>query len=227
VQASFDPLWRRLLEGGVRPRPARRYLAELKDHLDDLIAEERRAMSDPREAETRALSRLGSFEMLAEAMIERREFQTWGRKAPFAAYLIAPALALEAITALTVVGVVMTVKQVHADAGVGDLPAWVSEFATGMMFFSHAILPVLLAWALGVVAFRNRSALLWPACGIVALAALGGLFHPILTLPTATGPGEVSISPGGIAAFAVLLAVAALPYAALLLWRAARERQAA
>ena len=226
MPASFDPLWRRLLEGGIQRRPARRYLAELKDHLDDLIAEERRAMSDPREAETRALCRLGSFEMLADAMIERREFQTWGRKAPVAAYLIAPAVALAAITLLTVVGVVMTVKQVHGATG-GALPGWLSEFATGMMFFSHAILPVLLAWALGVVAFRNRSALLWPACGITALSALGSLFHPILTLPTATTHGEVAISPDGIAAFAVLLAVAALPYAALMLWRAARERQAA
>lgn len=223
MQASFDPLWRRLLDGGVRRRPARRYLAELKDHLDDLIADERRAMSDPREAETRALCRLGSFDMLADAMIERREFQTWGRKAPVAAYLIAPAVVLAAVTVLTVVGVVMTVKQVHGAAG--DLPQWLSEFAAGMMFFSHAILPVLLAWALGVVAFRNRSPLLWPACGIVALVALGGTFHPTLTLPTATTHGEVSISPDGIAGFAVLLAVAALPYAALLLWRTARERQ--
>ncbi len=226
MRASFDPLWRRLLDGGVRRRPARRYLAELKDHLDDLIAEERRAMSDPREAETRALSRLGSFEMLADAMIERREFQAWGRKAPVAAYLVAPAVALAAITALTVVAVVMTVKQAQGAAGAGDLPGWVSEYATGMMFFSHAIAPVLLAWALGVVAFRNRSAPLWPACGIVALSALGGLVHPVLTLPTATTHGEVSISPDGIAGFAILLAVAALPYATLVLWRAARERQA-
>lgn len=165
--------------------------------------------------------------MLADAMIERREFQTWGRKAPVAAYLIAPSVALAAITVLTVVSVVMTVKQLHGASSAGALPGWVSEFATGMMFFSHAILPVLLAWALGVVAFRNRSALLWPACGIVALSALGSIFHPVLTLPTNTTRGEVSIVPDGIATFAVLLAVAALPYAALLLWRAARERQAA
>jgi hypothetical protein len=226
VQASFDPLWRRLLDGGVRRRPARRYLAELRDHLDDLIAEERRAMTDPREAETRALSRLGSFDMLADAMIERREFQTWAHKAPFATYLIAPALALAVTTALTVVGVVMTVKQVHGADQAAALPAWLSEFAAGMMFFSHAILPVLLAWTLGVVAYRSRSAPLWPALGIVALVALGGTFHTTLTLPTATTHGEVSISPDGITGFAVLLAVAALPYAALLAWRSARERQA-
>ena len=211
MPASFDPLWRQLLEGGVRRRPARRYLAELKDHLDDLIAEERRAMSDPREAETRALCRLGSFEMLADAMIERREFQTWGRKAPVAAYLVAPAVALAAVTVLTVVGVVMTVKQVHGAAGAGALPQWLGEFATGMMFFSHAILPVLLAWALGVGAFRNRSPLLWPACGIVALAALGSAFHVTLALPSGTTRGEVSLSADGIASFAVLLAFAALP----------------
>ncbi len=223
MQASFDPLWRRLLEGGVRPRPARRYLAELKDHLDDLIAEERRAMSDPRDAETRALSRLGSFDMLADAMIERREFQTWGRKVPVAAYLIAPAVALAAVTVLSVAAVVLTVKQVHGAAGAP--PQWLGEFATGMMFFSHAILPVLLAWALGVAAFRNRSALLWPACGIVAMAALGTTFHVTLTLPSATTHGEVSVSPDGIVAFGALLAAAALPYAALLLWRSARERQ--
>src|SRR5215469_12702550 len=114
MQASFDPLFRRLLEGGVQRRSARRYLAELKDHLDDLIAEERRAMSDPREAETRALSRLGSFDMLADAMIERREFQTWSHRAPAAAYLIAPTVGLVGVTVLTVLGVVLTVKQIHA-----------------------------------------------------------------------------------------------------------------
>ncbi|HEY3948978.1 hypothetical protein [Phenylobacterium sp.] len=226
MQASFDPLLRRLLDGGVRRKPARRYLAELKDHLDDLIAEERRAMSDPQLAESRALCRLGSFDMLADAMIERREFQSWGHKAPFAAYLVAPAAALAAVTALTVVGVVMTVKQTHA-AGAGPVPGQVAEFATGMMFFANVILPVLLAWALGAAAFRNRSALLWPACGIVALAALGSVFHVSLTLPSAMTRGEVAISPDGFMGFSAMLAAAALPYAGLLFWRAARERQAA
>jgi hypothetical protein len=224
MQPSFDRLWTLLMAGGVQRGPAHRYLVELKDHLDDLIAEERQAMSDPREAESRALCRLGSFDMLADAMIERREFQTWGHRAPLATYLIAPALGLVAVSALTVVGVVLTVKQVQGAAGA--LPDWLGEFAIGMMFFNHAILPVLLAWALGVLAFRSRSALLWPVCGIVALAALGTALHVSLALPTSTTHGEVSISPAGITSFAVLLSLAALPYAALLFWRAGRERQA-
>ena len=39
MQTSFEPLMEALLRGGVARRPARRYLAELQDHLDDLIAE--------------------------------------------------------------------------------------------------------------------------------------------------------------------------------------------
>ena len=227
MQTSFDPLWRRLLAGGVRRRSARRYLAELKDHLDDLIAEERRAVRDPHEAETQALRRLGSFEMLADAMIERREFQAWGRKAPVTVYLIAPVLALASFTILVVAGVVVAVKQTRSATSPGAVPEWLSEFATGMMFFSHAILPVLLGWVLGAIAVRSRSAPLWPVCGIVALAALDSLLHPVLTFPTATTHGEVSTSPDGISAFLILAGIAALPYAVLLLWRATRERLAA
>ena len=225
MQASFDPLFRRLLEGGVRRRPARRYLTELKDHLDDLIAEERRAMSDPREAESRALSRLGSFDMLADAMIERREFRSWGHTAPINFYVVVPAAALAVVTGLTVAGVVTTVRLTHAP-GAGPVPATVAAFAGGMMFFANVLLPLLLAWALGVAAFRNRSKWLWPVCGIVALAALASGLHVSLTLPTAVSHGEVAISPDGFVDFAAMLAFAALPYVALLAWRAAREQPA-
>ena len=104
------------------------------------------------------------------------------------------------------------------------MPGGVAEFAAGMMFFANVILPVLLAWGLGLMAFRSRSAILWPACGIVALAALGSVFHVSLTLPTAMSQGEVTISPDGLIGFAVMLALAALPYGALLFWRAAEQR---
>jgi hypothetical protein len=234
VSASFERLWKRLLAGGVAEGPARRYLAELKDHLDDLIAEERRAVSDPREAESRALSRLGSFEMLAEAMIERGEFQAWSRKAPFATYLLAPSAALAAVTALSVVGVVMTVKAVGDGAGAANpLPPWIHSLASSVVFFSHAMLPVLLAWALGVLAIRQRSLLLWPICGIVALIVLGDSVRVGLALPSPTSHGEVLISghawnsPGELIAFGGQLTLALVPYASLLLWRAARDRQQA
>jgi hypothetical protein len=234
VQVSFDPLWERLLEGGVRRRAARRYLTELREHLDDLIANERRAVGDPQDAETRALSRLGSFEMLAEAMIERRELQTWSRKAPFAAYLIAPSVALAAGTALAVVGVVLTVKGFQGGANAaGQLPDWLEQVASAVVVLSHTLLPIVLAWALGAMAFRQRSPWLWPVGGIVLLVVLGTAVQVGLTLPSPTTHGEVSIrsgfgaSPGEFVAFAGRLGLALLPYATLRLWGAARDRQSA
>jgi hypothetical protein len=234
VSVSFDPLWQRLLAGGVQRSPARRYLTELRDHLNDLIAEERRAVSDPREAESRALSRLGSFEMLADAMIERREFQAWGRKAPIATYLVAPTVLLAATTAIAVAGVVLTVQGVRSGAGASsELPAWLRLLATSVVFVSHAVLPTLLAWALGVMAIRQRSPMIWPLCGIVALVVLGAFFQVDLTLPSPRTHGEVSISgPSGsvtalLIAFGGRLALALAPYWGFVLWRTARDRQSA
>jgi len=232
MPASFDPLWERLVEGGVRRRPARRYLAELKDHLDDLVAEERRATSDPQDAEIRALTRLGSFEMLADAMIERGEFQSWSRKAPLATYLVAPVVALVAGTALAVVGVVMTAKGVHMGPAAAP-PEWLRDMASGVAFSSHAVLPILLAWALGVMAIRHRSPLVWPVLGIVVLVLLGAAVRIGLTLPSPTTHGEVSFSgsfstaPAGLIGLAGQLGLAFAPYAALLYWRAAKAREAA
>jgi hypothetical protein len=233
MSASFDPLWERLLAGGVRPRRARRYVAELRDHLNDLVAEERQATSNPRDAEMRALSRLGSFEMLADAMIERREFRAWGRRAPIATYLVAPAVVLAATTALAVAGVVLTVQSVRGSAGAANgLPAWLQVLAHSVAFATHAILPTVLAWALGAMAIRQRSPILWPLCGIVALVVLGGLIQVDLTLPSPTTRGEVALAgPSGslsaqLIAFGGQLALALAPYVGLLLWRGAREREA-
>ena len=172
--------------------------------------------------------------MLAEAMIERREFQAWTRKAPFAAYLIAPPAALAAATALSVAGVVMTVQAVRGGAGAASpLPVWLEQLANCVVFFSHSVLPILLAWALGAVAIRQRSLLVWPICGIVALVVLGTSVHVDLALPSPTTHGEVSIrgqvwnSPAELVAFGGRLTLALMPYATLLLWRAARDRRRA
>src|SRR5579859_1830609 len=64
-----DELRERLLRAGVAPRHVRRYLAELRDHLADLTAEEERAGHGRAEAESAALVRLGGMDDLAKAMI--------------------------------------------------------------------------------------------------------------------------------------------------------------
>jgi hypothetical protein len=234
MPSALDPLLERLLEGGVGRRPARRYLAELQDHLDDLIAEERRMASESREAESRALARLGSLEVLANALVARREFRALSSKAPVAAYVIAPSAALALCMALAMAGVVLTATWLRGGAGASsDLPAWSKSLATGVVFFSNAMLPVMLGWALGAAAIRQRSPPLWPVLGIIFLGAAGAAAQVDVTLPSATGHGEIEFSPSfrsllwwvGYAGRLILnLTLTLTPYAGLNLWRARRRQ---
>jgi hypothetical protein len=233
---SFDGLWEALLQGGVARRPARRYLAELREHLDDLIAEERQAAADERDARVRALARLGSVDELAGAMSARREFRTWSAKAPVATWLIAPSLALAAGAALAMVGLVATATSLkHATGAPADLPAWMHGLAAGAVVFSNTLLPVLLGWALVVMAVRQRSPSRWPILGIVLLAAVGAAAQFNVTLPSATAHGEIGYSAdfeslaewSSYAGRLVLnLALTLFPYVALSLWRTPRVRSA-
>lgn len=196
MPGSFDLLRERLLQGGVRPRHARRYLAELKDHLADLIAEERQAASGPQDAEARAMARLGNIDVLAGAMIARRELLSWSGKAPAATYLIAPTVALALCAALAMAGLVMTITSLKGGSGgASDLPAWSQSLAGGVVAFCNIVLPVLLGWALAAMAIRQRSSAFWPVLGIVVLAAVGAVMQLEVTLPSAGAHGEIGLSP--------------------------------
>ncbi|HEX5262291.1 MAG TPA: hypothetical protein VFW13_02110 [Phenylobacterium sp.] len=194
MPGSFDLLRERLLQGGVRPRHAQRYLAELKDHLADLVAEERQAATGPQHAEARAMARLGNVDVLAGAMIARRELHSWSSKAPVATYVIAPTVALAACAALAMGGLVMTVTSLRGGAG-GALPNWSPSLAGAVVGFCNFVLPVVLGWALAATAIRQRSRALWPVLGIVVLAAVGALVELQVTLPSATAHGEIGLSP--------------------------------
>jgi hypothetical protein len=232
--ASFDPLWQALLQGGVARRPARRYLAELQEHLDDLIAEERRTGIDEREARTRALQRLGDVEALAGAMIARKEFRSWGQRAPLATYVIAPPFILVACAAIAMVSIVIKASWLrHANGTPSDLPAWAHSLADGMVLFTNILLPVLLGWVLGATAIRQRSAPRWPMLGIAVLAATGAALQVAVTLPSATGHGEIAFAAGFntlsdwiayAGRFSLNLALTLTPYIALDRWRAAHVR---
>jgi hypothetical protein len=215
MQSLFDPLWERLLRGGVGRRHARRYVAELRDHLEDLIAEERRKGSKLMDAETRAQERLGSPEMLAGAMIARRELRAWSARAPVATWLIAPSMGLVLCTALAMAGVVATSK-------------WITS-ADGVVMFSNVVLPVLLGWALAATAARQRAAPVWPVVGLIVLAALGAALQVQVTLPSAGAHGEIGLASsfasvsdwaGYWGRLALNLALTLTPYAGLSLWRA-------
>ena len=90
----LNELRERLLRAGVAPRHVRRYIKELADHLADLRAEKEREGRSPADAESESLMRLGSMDDLAKAMTERKEFQSWCVRAPWAMFGLAPILFL-------------------------------------------------------------------------------------------------------------------------------------
>ena len=230
MQASFEPLMEALLRGGVARRPARRYVAELQDHLDDLIAEERRAGGDDGGARRRALARLGDIEALAGAMIARKEFRSWGDRAPLLTYVIAPPLALVACTTAAMAAIVIKATWLSRAGGApADLPAWLHSLAADVVLVSNSLLAVVLGWGLGAMAIRQRSASRWPILGMVVLAAVGAGLQLDVTLPSATGHGEIGFASGfralsswiGYAGrFSLNLALTLAPYVVLDRWRA-------
>src|ERR1700690_1731606 len=91
---SFSGLRERLLRAGVAPRHVRRYLAELADHLADLIEEEKRSGRSNADTESAAFARLGGMDALCDAMTERRQLKSWCARVPWAMFILAPTVAL-------------------------------------------------------------------------------------------------------------------------------------
>ena len=233
MSAVFDPLHEELLRGGVGRRHARRYVAELRDHLDDLVAEEIAAGHAPVEARERAMARLGDVEALAQAMTTRSEFRAWTARAPAAAYVLAPPLALCLGVALAICAIVLMVNVLRPEnSGAASLPAWTPPLVDAVVGLVNAALAVLIGWGLALGAVRNRASALWPLLGFVVLAAAGAALQVDVTLPLAGRPGEVElhsgfdeplfVSGGFGARFVVDLLAIFAAYAALNVWRSER-----
>lgn len=176
----FLELRERLLRAGVAPRHVRRYLNELADHLADLEAEEERAGRSPEDAESAALLRLGQMDDLARAMIEKRQFQSWCARAPWAIFGFAPLLLLAG--AYLLAGFYLwfgwKIFLPGADTPFGHPnpgPIYGFEniyFQAGKFFYFAA--PILVGWCIAFLASRQRIKALWLTIGLVLLAWMGG-----------------------------------------------------
>src|ERR1700722_12759531 len=89
-QPRFEPLRERLLRAGIAPRHVRRYIAELRDHFDDLTQEEIARGAVRYAAEAKARARLGCDEDLADIMLERPELRSLTARYPWAVFGLGP-----------------------------------------------------------------------------------------------------------------------------------------
>src|SRR5215467_6294321 len=177
MQEPFSELRERLLDAGVAPRHVRRYVKELREHLADLTAEEAHAGSARAEAEMRAMARLGSVDDLAKAMIGQRQFRSWCTKAPWAVFSVAPVLWLAAAYIVACLVLVPGWKLFLQTAATPFVripgPVYGLEniyFQTGRMIFFGA--PIVIGWAIGLVAARQRTKSTWPFIGLGLVAVI-------------------------------------------------------
>jgi len=177
MPGHFEGLRDRLLRGGVAPRHVSRYLTELTEHLEDLIAEEERRGLDHETAERSALMRLGDTDSLAKTMIMRKEFLSWSHRAPWAVFFLGPLAALVAITFAILVSFAVIIA--FLGSGLARVPMFVPAWFRGLyaatITFDLFLLPLMLGWAISFLGVRQKMKPLWPVVGLVVIAIFCGL----------------------------------------------------
>jgi hypothetical protein len=227
VPKPFNELSERLLRAGVAPRHVRRYRKELTDHLIDLRNAEERAGRSRADAEAAALIRLGTAEELTKAMVEQRQFQSWSARAPWAIFGCAPVLVLAAayFTACFILWSGWRMFLPGANTPFIEINGLaIFYFGVGRIIYFSA--PIVVGWAIGLVAARQRIKAIWPAIGLVLTALIGGSARVHAVRPGPGAGGHVSMDfafgqfgpgvPSSIFHFLMFLSLMALPY---LIWR--------
>ena len=175
---QWDELRERLLRAGIAPRHVRRYVAELEDHLADLRAEEEHAGRSRTEAAAAARSRLGSVDELAHAMESRPKLRSWSARAPWLVFTAGPVLAIAAAytVALTLLWTGWNFYLPYSLTPFVRISGFeIFWFGTGRLIYFAA--PLVIGWAVSLLAARQRLSVGWPAAGLSVLALIGGTAH--------------------------------------------------
>jgi hypothetical protein len=177
MTAYFEDLRSRLLEAGVKARHVTRYMHELSEHLEDLIAKEASAGQPHEMALKTALAKLGPMEELAQVMLAHKQFRSWTHRAPCTVFILGPLIALMLINLATLFLPVLVVQLVgpgseHVPI---EVPGWFTPLYSTVTRFDLYVLPLLCGWALSVLAIRDRLPPVWPIIGFSLIALFCGL----------------------------------------------------
>ena len=206
-QPRFDRLSERLLHAGIAPRHVRRYIGELADHFDDLAREELAGGAARELAETRALSRLGNDDDLAQAMLSRPELRSLTARYPWAVFAMGPValLAVSVAAALYLeIGIIKTATVWAPVLGVTPGPAAAKWFTRAMLVwntFAVFIAPLLFAALIYLVGSRQRISQAWIVTGVAIACVLGGFQDLVFYDTGCKGCGVLTVGSGLIPPF--------------------------
>lgn len=166
--------------------------------------------------------------------MEQTRFQSWCVRAPWAMFGLAPFALLMAAYAAACLILWSGWKMFLPGAETPFVPIdgfAIVYFQAGRLLYFSA--PILIGWAIGLVAGRQRLKALWPAVGWILIALVGGMVQVHTSRPsTPGGAGHVSIGfnlgapvqamSGGLVHALVILWLGVLPY---LVWRLLSARR--
>lgn len=234
----FDRLSEHLLRAGIAPRHVRRYTRELNDHFDDLVREEVDGGASRALAETRALSRLGSEDTLAAAMLARPELRSFMARFPWAVFGVGPIalLALSVAAALVAeMGIIQAATIWAPLLGVTPGPAAAHGFTQIMLVWNTLAIygaPLLFAWLFHWAGTRQRMPQAWIITGVVLVCVVGAFQNLTFYDTGCKGCGHLGLTSGLFPPFpnlaeSIARAAANLAIVGGVWWLATRRRDAA
>ncbi len=186
---QFDALADRLLREGVAYRHARRYIAELRDHAEDIARAEITRGASQDEAHAAAIARLGTLDDLARGMTARGELQALSVRFPRFYGGAMPVLVwIGILIALGLfLGGVVNILRASGLAPNGGSPslAVLQTPADALLALITRALPVVVGGAALIGALRQRMVMLWPMIGAAALAGIAAAVQATVRFSTA------------------------------------------
>ncbi len=232
LHTRFDALREQLLKAGIAPRHVRRYLAELSDHFDDLVREEKANGAALAVAELKARTRLGSDSELAAGMLARPDLRSLAARYPWAVFGLSPIVMVAGALAVCLaleIALFLTIGKYHPPAAQRDafifaINAWNTLWTT--------VAPFMIAVALVVLGLKQRTPPVWIFVGIAAACFFGAFqvvsfsddgLHGELSFGSAFFPPfPMTLIVGGLYRLAVTVGLAGALY-----WFGLRRQNAA
>jgi hypothetical protein len=212
VDRRFTSLRETLLRAGIASRHARRASMEMHSHYEQMVkAALVRGASLP-EAQLEAHGQLGSDAALVQGYISRSELISWASSRAALYFSLFPVLCFAAVGVVAVGGAAACCNYLSAYLQrVPVSPGLAAAMELGLPIAVLWVAPIAVSAAFGVLAYRQRVSLKWPALGIVVLSAFASLLNVDLVLRQGAAPGYIGagigVSIGSIAGQAAQAAV--------------------
>jgi len=189
----------KLIRGGVAAKYVSRTVEELKAHFEDLVFQCSKEGISKEEAQSRALQSLGDVDVIATEVLAKPELRTYTWRHPIITFILGPvavSLISYLVSFLLIVGIFTALPGIANMNPQSDPPMLMKLLLHGITWFNVYVLTPLIAVLFVRWARNHYIKNLWPAIGIVVVAALGSGWGYELEWPTELARGSLSLSWG-------------------------------